>query len=366
MKPIEKRFKMDSRYKKKDYLILWLLLVLGWTLVSCASAPVSKEAGAPPVQRKEFEPSMQIKEMNERLMRSGLPPKQSSDQDYKIGPDDLLEISVNEDEKFSKAVKVSSQGNVKLPLIGVLKVSGFSVIQLERKIENLLAEEYIYDPHVTVIVKEHRNQRISVMGAVLKPGTYDFEGQTTLSDVLVMTGGLREDAGTLLFLFRSPGTGIPKPKNEPDGQKPNTFVISLEDLLLNGETDSNLALIHGDVINIPAAGRIFVGGEVRNPGGFPLAKRMTLSQAITLAQGVTPKAKGSVTRIFRHSRYPEKKTEKEILIANVSAIQAGEEQDLYLKENDVIFVPKSAGKTVLIEFWDLLKGQILSFRPYSL
>ena len=354
---IEKRFKMDSTYKKKGYLILGLFLILGWTLVSCASAPVSKEAGAPPVLRKEFEPSMQIKQMNERLMRSSLLSKQTSDQDYKIGPDDLLDISVNEDEKFSKTVKVSSQGNIKLPLIGILKVNGLTAIKLEREIENLLSEQYIYDPHVTVIIKEYRNQRISVMGAVVKPGTYDLTGQATVSDALVMTGGLREDAGPFLFLSRSSGTG---------GQKPNTFVISLEDLLLNRETDSNLALMHGDVINIPVAGKVFVGGAVRNPGGFSLAKRMTLSQAITLAQGLTPKAKGSVTRIFRYSQYPEKKTEKEILIANVTAIQSGKEQDMYLKENDVIFVPTSTSKTILIEFWDLLKGQILSFHPYAL
>jgi len=357
---------MDSTYKKKGYLILGLLLILEWTLVSCASAPVSKEAGAPPALGKKLEPSPQIKEMNEKLMRSSLLSKQMSDRDYKIGPEDLLEISVNEDEKFSKTAKVSSQGNIKLPLIGILKVNGLTAIKLEREIENLLAEQYIYDPHVTVIIKEYRNQRISVMGAVVKPGTYDLTGQTTVSDALVMTGGLREDAGPFLFMFRSSGTGISKPKSEPDGQKPNTFVISLEDLLLNRETDSNLALMHGDVINIPVAGKVFVGGAVRNPGGFSLAKRMTLSQAITMAQGLTPKAKGSVTRIFRYSQYPEKKTEKEILVANVTAIQSGKEQDLYLKENDVIFVPTSTSKTILIEFWDLLKGQILSFHPYAL
>ncbi len=366
MQPKEKRFKMDFSHKKKDYLIPWLLLALGWTFVSCASAPVSEEAGVPPVLRKEFEPSMQVKEMNERLMSGGLQQKQTSAQDYKIGPEDLLEISVHEDEKFIKTTKVSSQGNIKLPLIGILKVNGLTAIQLEREIEILLAEQYIYDPHVTVIIKEHRNQRISVMGAVVKPGTYDLTGQSTISDLLVMAGGLREDAGPLLFLIRSSGTEIPKLKNEPEGQKPRTFVVSLEDLLLNGQTGSNLTLMHGDVINVPVAGKVFVGGAVRNPGGFPLARKMTLSQAITMAQGLTPKAKGSVTRIFRYSQYAEKKTEKQILIANVNAIQAGKEQDLYLKENDVIFVPQSTGKTILIEFWDLLKGQIMAFHPYSL
>jgi len=362
----EKRFKMDFQYNKKDYLMLGLLLILGGMLVSCASAPVSEGAGAPPALRKEFDPSIQIKEMNEKLMRSGLLSKQTSDQDYKIGPDDLLEISVNEDEKFSKTVKVSSQGNIKLPYLGILKVNGLSALKLEKEIENLLGEQYIYDPHVTVVIKEHRNQRISVMGAVVKPGTYDFTGQSTVSDVLVMTGGLREDAGPFLFLLRPSGTGIPKPEDKSDAQKLRTFVISLEDLLINGETSSNLAVMHGDVINIPVAGKVFVGGAVKSPGGFSLAKRMTLSQAITMAQGLTPKAKGSVTRIFRYSQYPEKKTAKEILVADVYAIQSGKEQDLYLKENDVIFVPTSTSKTVLIEFWDLLKGHMMAFRPYGI
>jgi len=363
---IEARFKMDSKTKRKNYLILGLLFILGGALASCASGPAPKDTEALPVLRKESEPFTQIKEMNEKLMRSGLLSKQTSRQDYKIGPDDLLEVSVSEDEKFSKTVKVSTQGNIKLPLIGILKVDGLTATSLEKEIETLLADQYIYNPHVTVIIKEHRNQRISVMGAVVKPGTYDLTGQSTVSDLLVMTGGLREDAGPFLFLLRPSGAGIPKSMNEPEGPKPRTFVISLEDLLLNGDANSNLSLMHGDVINIPVAGKIFVGGSVRNPGGFPLAKRMTLSQAITMAQGLTPKAKGSVTRIFRYSQYPEKKTEKEILVANVNAIQAGKEQDLYLKENDVIFVPQSTGKTIFFEFWDLLKGQMMSFHPYAL
>ncbi len=357
---------MGTTHRRKDYLVLGLLSILGWTLVSCASAPVSEEAGVPPGLKNESQASVQIREMNERLMRSGILSKQTSDQDYKIGPDDLLDISVSEDEKFSKTVKVSSQGNIKLPYLGILKVNGLTALKLEKEIENLLGEQYIYDPHVTVIIKEHRNQRISVMGAVVKPGTYDLTGQSTLSDVLVMTGGLREDAGPFLFLLRSPGLKTQKSEDKSEAQKPNTFVISLEDLLLNRDTDSNLTLMHGDVINIPVAGKVFVGGSVRNPGGFSLAKRMTLSQAITMAQGLTPKAKGSVTRIFRYSNYPEKKTEKEILVANVNAIQAGKEEDIYLKENDVIFVPQSAGKTIFFEFWDLLKGQMMSFHPYAL
>jgi polysaccharide export outer membrane protein len=99
-----------------------------------------------------------------------------------------------------------------------------------------------------------------------------------------------------------------------------------------------------------------VGGEVKNPGGYPLTKRMTVSQAITVAAGLTPKANGSETRIFRYSG---KGDEKEVFKVNVYAIQKAQLEDPYVKENDIIFVPKSGTKTVLIEFWDILKGRIV-------
>ena len=82
---------------------------------------------------------------------------------------------------------------------------------------------------------------------------------------------------------------------------------------------------------------------------------MTLSQAIALAGGLNPKAAGSETKIFRYS---EKGVDKEILSANVYAIQKGQDEDLYLKENDIIIVPQSGTKAFLIELRDTVKGLI--------
>ena len=106
-------------------------------------------------------------------------------------------------------------------------------------------------------------------------------------------------------------------------------MIDLEELLVKGDLTLNLPLIHGDVINIPVSGKIFVGGEVKNPGGFPLrGRKMTVSQAITMAGGLKYEANGSETKIFRYS---EKGTEREILSVNVYAIQKGEREDPYLE-----------------------------------
>jgi polysaccharide export outer membrane protein len=138
-----------------------------------------------------------------------------------------------------------------------------------------------------------------------------------------------------------------------DRQASNTFVIDLEELLIGGDLTLNLPLTHGDIINVPVSGKFFVGGEVNRPGGFPLGKKMTVGQAITMAGGLKTEAKGSETKIFRYS---ERGTEREILSVNVYKIEKGEGEDIYLKENDIIIVPSSGVKSFLIGVRDTIKG----------
>ena len=336
-------------------------LIVGVIIVSCASAPPSKkDVVSPETQIKEAESSKQVKLMNERILMSSLSSKRDPYRDYKIGPEDLLEISVFEDEKLNKAVRVSSQGNISLPLLGILRVKDLTANELEKEIRDLLAEKYLQDPHVSVFIREYRNQQISVMGAVEKPGVYDVKGQKTVLDLLAMAGGLagspKENAGPLLFLIR-PARLEDEPskeKKDSEEQTTKTFVIDLEELLIKGDLTLNLPLIHGDVINIPSSGKIFVGGEVRSPGGFPLSgRKITVGQAITMAGGLKYEANGSETKIFRHS---EKGTEREVLSINVYAIQKGENEDPYLKENDIIMVPKHGVKSFLTGVRDTFRG----------
>jgi polysaccharide export outer membrane protein len=327
--------------------------------LSCASNSSLKKDGNPSnFPAKEIESSKQVKAMNERILMSSLSSGRDLHRDYKIGPEDLIEISVFEEEKLNKTVRVSSQGNISLPLLGILRVKGLTANELEKEIRELLAEKYLQNPNVTVFIKEYRSQRISIMGAVEKPGVFDVTGQKTVLEILAMAGGLKEDAGPLLFLIRPP-----QPENEVSkGEKavadggPKTFMIELEELLVKGDLTLNLPLVHGDLVNIPVSGKVFVGGEVNKPGGFPLkGKKVTVSQAIAMAEGLKPWADASETKIFRYS---EKETAKEIRSVNLYAIQKGQEEDPYLKENDIIIVPRSGVKTFLIELRETLKGLI--------
>ncbi len=335
--------------------MLWLVLL------SCASTPPQKEV--PPgsaASVKEMESSPQVRAMNEKLMMSVLSAKRTSSKDYRIGPDDLIEVNVFEDEKLNKTVRVSSQGNVSLPLIGVLRVKGLTGSEMEKEIRDLLAEKYLQDPHVSIFIKEYHNQRISMMGAVTKPGVYDVTGEKTVLDLLSLAGGIRDDAGKMLFLIRPPsmdGDGSKKGK-EPEAESAKTFTAELEELLIKGDLSLNFTLEHGDVINIPPAGKVFVGGLVQRPGGFTMDKAMTLSQAIAVAGGMSTKADGTETRIFRYSGRGD---QKEVLTFNAYAIEKGQTSDPYLQENDVIFVPRSGTKTVLLEMWDFFKGPLSSF-----
>ncbi len=338
----------------------FLLSVLSFVFtVSCASESSHRKGVNPSaLSTQEIESSRQVKAMNEKILTSSLSSGKDLYRDYKIGPEDLIEISVFEEEKLNKMVRVSSQGNISLPLLGILRVKGLTANELEKEIRELLAEKYLQNPHVSVFIKEYRSQRITVIGAVDKPGSYDVTGQKTILAILGMAGGLKEDAGPLLFLIRPPQPEeetIPAEK-DTGGMKPNTFVIDLKELLVKGDLTLNLPLIHGDVINIPVSGKVFVGGEVRRPGGFPLqGKRVTVSQAIALAEGLKPEASGGEAKIFR---YLGKGDEREILSVDVYAIQKGQNEDPTLKENDILIVPKSGVKAFFIGLLDTVKGLV--------
>ena len=306
---------------------------------------------------KEIESSMKIRAMNEKILMGTLSSRKATYRDYRVGSDDLLEIAVFEDEKLNKTVRVSSQGNISLPLLGVIRVKGLTTGELEREIRDLLAEKYLQDPHVSVFIKEFRSQRISIIGAVEKPGVFEVSGEKTVLDMIGMAGGLKQDAGTVLFLIRPPQGGMEenpaKEKKEPEDQTVRTFRIDLEELLVRGELALNLPLINGDVINVPASGKVFVGGEVKAPGGFALGKRMTVGQAVTMAGGLNPKAEGAEAKIFRFSG---KEGGKDILSVNLYEVAKGNAMDITLRENDIVMVPKSGVKSFLIEVRDTVKG----------
>ena len=122
--------------------------------------------------------------------------------DYRVGAQDLLEITVFGVSDLNRAVRVNSNGQISLPLIGGIHAGGKTIPELEQTIGERLAKLYLQNPQVTVFVKEFTSQRITLEGAVKTPGIYPITGKTTLLQAVAIAGGLdplADLSGVVLF-----------------------------------------------------------------------------------------------------------------------------------------------------------------------
>jgi polysaccharide biosynthesis/export protein len=122
--------------------------------------------------------------------------------EYRIGPQDLLEISVFQVAELNRTVRVNTTGDISLPLVGVMKAGGRTVQELEADIAKSLDAKFLQNPQVTVFVKEFTSQRVTLEGAVKKPGIYPLTGRTSLLQAIAMAEGLDQLAdlrGIIIF-----------------------------------------------------------------------------------------------------------------------------------------------------------------------
>ncbi len=293
--------------------------------------------------------------------------------DYRIGPDDLLEISVYGAPDLGGTVRVSADGSISLPLIGAERAEGLTALELERQTAGLLAKKYMNHPQVSVFVKEIQSHTVSVIGAVGKPGVFQIRGPESLVEVLSMAQGLADDAGDRVILMRHGETADPPSARSPNHEsqrvdasisrgesaKPESLAddstdggggeaeglqVSLKDLLMSSDPRYNVMVYPGDVVKVPPAGIVYVVGQVRKPGGFLLKTNQNLSvlQALALAEGTTSTSAEKRARIIRTEGLSGKREEIPI---DLKRILAGKAPDPVLQARDILFVPNSAGKT---------------------
>jgi polysaccharide export outer membrane protein len=137
--------------------------------------------------------------------RVGPPPAgQAVSEDYRIGPQDLLEIQVYGLEQLKREVRVNSKGVVTLPLVGTLQVGGLTSQEAEEMIRTAYEKDYLRNPQVSLFIKEYTSQRITVEGAVNRPGVYPIKGQTSLLQAIAIAGGQGQLSDmTQVLLFRA-------------------------------------------------------------------------------------------------------------------------------------------------------------------
>jgi len=250
--------------------------------------------------------------------------------EYRIGPRDLLDISVFGNEALNRQVRVSEDGKITFPpLKGEIEVEGLTKVELEQKLNQLLGENLLQNPQVTVYIQEHRSKRVALLGAIQNPGFYELLGRQKLLHVIADAGGFSSDAGTEITIMRERQDGL----NE-------TLKISIKDLI-SGDAALNIPLQPNDTIYVlpEELVAIYVIGAVMNPGALAVSKSdiPTLYRAIAMAGGFIERAsKGGV--IVR--RKDESGKERPIKV-NVKDIIKGKKQDFQLQENDIVFVPET-------------------------
>lgn len=125
--------------------------------------------------------------------RGGSSTQAFGDSEYRLGPDDVIQVFVWKEDQLSTTVVVRPDGKVSLPLIGELPTSGKTAIQLQHEIAQKLTQ-YIADPVVNVIVKEVHSANVSVLGEVKTPGMYPIRNRATVLDAIASAGGFTEYA----------------------------------------------------------------------------------------------------------------------------------------------------------------------------
>lgn len=155
--------------------------------------------------------------------------------DYKIGPGDVIEITVYGEDDLTKEVRVSETGSISYPLLGRLNVSGLTAGQTEKMLHDKLGARFLVNPQVTVFVKSF--SKVFVYGEVEKPGSYPMEGSTTVLEAITMAEGLTEVANPRnVKVIRS-----------RNGRK-KTMKVNLNDITKKGEKDKDIILEPDDVV----------------------------------------------------------------------------------------------------------------------
>jgi polysaccharide export outer membrane protein len=158
---------------------------------------------------------------------------------YRIGPEDVLQISVWKNDALSRTVPVRPDGMISLPLLNDIQAAGLTPMELREALTKRLVP-FVASPEISVIVAEVRSCTVSVIGEVAKPGRYDLKGAVTVIDALALAGGFKEFASrSHVVVLRS------------EGGTTRRLAFDYDQLKSGGHAQANFPLRPGDVVMVP-------------------------------------------------------------------------------------------------------------------
>jgi len=266
----------------------------------------------------------------------------------RIGINDLLNVNIYGAPELSRTVRVSQEGWIQIPMLKTgFQAEGKFPGELEGLIASALEKgKILVDPVVTVTVAEYVSRPISVIGAVRQPLTFQAFGNITLLDALSRAGGLTTDAGAEILLSRI--------KSIPGESKLSRTLlrIPVKQLIDQANAELNYPLSGGEEIRVPEASRIFVVGNVKKPGAFPMRDSYdsTVLKLLALSEGLLPFAMDEAF-IYRREGASNGRNEISIPLAKILARKS---PDVPLLPNDVLYVPDNKNRRMTMSMVDRL------------
>ena len=249
-----------------------------------------------------------------------------------LSPGDLISVSVFDVPELEKHVRITDRGSITLPLVGEMTVAGLSPAQAEHTVGAALASgRFIRNAQVNIGVDQYASANVAVSGQVQHPGSYPSTIPRNVMDILSMAGGLTPAADTHVTIQRRGVNG-----KTLQASLVNDPFVSLKNSLL---------VYPGDLVIVPKAGIVYVLGDVVHPGGYVMADdaQLTLMQAISLAAGTTKTASEAHARLLRNAR--EGPVEIPVCL---KCLEKGTEPDIELKAEDVVYIPYSTTKNIML------------------
>jgi polysaccharide export outer membrane protein len=356
-----------------------LLASVGLAIAGCVT--IHQPAGGDPSTRRAEALPVQPEDRRAGVTL-GLPPPASSTQDEEaivrltalrdrrlaeggevdtpIGVGDVLEVAVPEMRELAKrTARVTGDGNVALPFVGTLRAAGRTEEQIRLEIVQRLGA-LMYDPQVSVFVREYRSRHVAVLGSVGRPGTYmPTSGNDTVLDMIATARGItNEGARQVVFIPREitneadAKVTIARVKEHPaDTAELRRMLRNVEPIVLNlrdmtartTELVLSVPVRPGDVLIIPEAGKVYLQGWVSKPGPYDITRDLTMLAVIAAAGGPSFPADMGAARLIRAGIDGD----KQLYDVNLQAIASGMRPDVYVQNGDVIEIGATGPKLAI-------------------
>jgi len=262
----------------------------------------------------------------------------------KIGADDLIAVAAYDSPELTRTVRVSQEGQIRLPMKRPIPAAGLMPRELEGSIAAALsAEQILVDPVVTVTMVEYRSRPVSVAGAVKHPVTFQATGNINLLDALTRADGLAPEAGSEILLTRAAADG-----------KTITEHIAVRALLEGEHSELNRRLLGGEEIRVPEAARLYALGNIKNPGSFTLkdGKETSVLKLLALTGGLAP---FSSKQAYVYRLKPGAQNKEEIPVP-LTGIFARKSPDVALMADDIFYVPDDKGRRLSASVLEKIVG----------